>query len=75
MHVLTPIGTQDGDAALALASENGHVEVVKVLLAAKAAINAKNHVRLHVLPINVVCCESTAELAFCDWTRIESDTN
>jgi ankyrin repeat protein len=44
---LTPIDIQDGETALALASGNGHVEVVKVLLAAEADVHVEDDVSLH----------------------------
>jgi ankyrin repeat protein len=54
MRVLTPIDIQNGNAALALASCKGHVKIVKVLLEAKATINAKN-------VVSSTSCQSTAK--------------
>jgi ankyrin repeat protein len=52
---LTPIDIQDGETALILASEIGRVDVVKVLLEAKADVYAKNVVSLHTSCMKLHC--------------------
>ena len=46
-----PSGTQDGWTALHYAIEGGHLEVVKVLVASKADVNAKNNVSTLLVPL------------------------
>jgi ankyrin repeat protein len=54
----TNFGMQDGDTALTLASESGHVDIVKVLLKYNAKVDAKNIVSVHALSIHPLAAKA-----------------